>query len=106
MLDEEQDGNHALGQYMMNAMSLAPKVDSASVEHDFNNHVQDVLTVSYLANTIRTQIDLSNRLATAQLTMGGGEATTENKGDGKGDRRQNRQGGRQNRNEGGALPSL
>lgn len=40
-----------------------------------NNHVQDVLAVSYLANTIRTQMDLSNRLATAQLTMGGPEAT-------------------------------
>ena len=29
--------------------------------------------VSYLANTIRTQIDLSNRLATAALTMGAGD---------------------------------
>ena len=28
--------------------------------------------VSYLANTIRTQIDLSNRLATAALTLGTG----------------------------------
>lgn len=31
--------------------------------------------VSYLANTIRTQIDLSNRLATAALTLGTGDAT-------------------------------
>ena len=38
-----------------------------------NNHIQDVLVVSYLANTIRTQMDLSNRLATAQLTLGGAE---------------------------------
>ena len=37
-----------------------------------NNHIQDVLVVSYLANTIRTQIDLSNRLATAALTLGTG----------------------------------
>ena len=29
--------------------------------------------MSYLANTIRTQIDLSNRLATAVLTMGAGD---------------------------------
>ena len=29
--------------------------------------------VSYLANTIRTQIELSNRLATAALTLGGGD---------------------------------
>lgn len=39
-----------------------------------NNHIQDVLVVSYLANMVRTQIDLSNRLATAALTMGGGDA--------------------------------
>ena len=38
-----------------------------------NAHIQDVLVVSYLANTIRTQIDLSNRLATAALTMGTGD---------------------------------
>ena len=39
-----------------------------------NNHIQDILLISYLSNTIRTQIDLSNRLATAALTMGGGPA--------------------------------
>ena len=41
---------------------------------DSNNHIQDVLVVSYLTNMVRTQIDLSNRLATAALTMGGGDA--------------------------------
>ncbi|OAA53235.1 Mov34/MPN/PAD-1 [Niveomyces insectorum RCEF 264] len=70
VLDEERQPNHALGQYLMNAMSLAPKVDSASIEHDFNNHIQDVLMVSYLTNTIRTQIDLSQRLATSTLNLG------------------------------------
>ena len=58
----------------MNALSLAPKVDPQDIERDFNNHIQDVLVVSYLANTIRTQIDLSQRLATATLTMGGSDA--------------------------------
>lgn len=48
-----------------------------------NAHIQDVLVVSYLANTIRTQIDLSNRLATAALTMGTGDALT---GEGGGQR--------------------
>jgi translation initiation factor 3 subunit F len=38
-----------------------------------NAHIQDVLVVSYLANTIRTQIELSNRLSTAALTLGGGD---------------------------------
>lgn len=67
VLDEERDGNHALGQNLMNALSLAPKVDALAVERDFNNHIQDVLMVSYLANTIRTQIDLAQRLATSTL---------------------------------------
>ncbi len=69
VLDEEREPNQALGQYLMNALSLAPKVDSGAVEHDFNNHIQDVLMVSYLANTIRTQIDLAQRLATSTLTL-------------------------------------
>ncbi|KAK4104054.1 eukaryotic translation initiation factor 3 subunit F [Parathielavia hyrcaniae] len=70
VLDEERDGSHALGQYLMNALSLAPKVSPTQIEHDFNNHIQDVLMVSYLANTIRTQIDLAQRLATAPLASG------------------------------------
>ncbi|ETS81011.1 Eukaryotic translation initiation factor 3 subunit F [Pestalotiopsis fici W106-1] len=68
ILDEEREPNNALGQYLMSALSLAPKVDAASIEHDFNNHIQDVLMVSYLANSIRTQIDLSQRLATAIIS--------------------------------------
>lgn len=56
-----------------------------------NNHIQDVLLVSYLANTIRTQIDLSNRLATAALTMGG-EASATSTGEG------NQKGGNNNNN--------
>ena len=48
----------------MNTVTLAPKVNAADVERMFNSHIQDVLMVSYLANTIRTQIDLSGRLAT------------------------------------------
>ncbi|KAK4168890.1 putative eukaryotic translation initiation factor 3 subunit [Cladorrhinum sp. PSN259] len=67
VLDEERDGSHALGQYLMNSLSLAPKVSPLQIENDFNNHIQDVLMVSYLANTIRTQIDLAQRLATQTI---------------------------------------
>ncbi|KAL2190832.1 Mov34-domain-containing protein [Thermothelomyces heterothallicus CBS 203.75] len=80
VLDEERDGNQALGQYLMNALSLAPKVSPAQIEADFNNHIQDVLMVSYLANTIRTQIDLAQRLATAPLVGSGGEKEGGDKG--------------------------
>ncbi|KAF2872320.1 eukaryotic translation initiation factor 3 subunit F [Massariosphaeria phaeospora] len=87
VLDEDAAPSSALGQFLMNALSLAPKVDAADIERDFNAHIQDVLVVSYLANTIRTQIELSNRLATAALTLGTGDAVN---GDGQrdGDNRQ------------------
>ncbi len=89
VIEEETAPSSALGQFLLNALALAPKVDPEDIERDLyvlhlhfsgrlltrssNNHIQDVLVVSYLANTIRTQIDLSNRLATAALTMGAGD---------------------------------
>lgn len=107
ILDEERDPNQALGQYLMNNLSLAPKVDPSAIEHDFNNHVQDVLMVSYLANTVKTQIDLAQRLATAQLSGehgkdGGGAKDGEEggkEGGGRGDRGGRR--GRGGRGRGG-----
>ncbi|KAK0295083.1 hypothetical protein LTR91_000286 [Friedmanniomyces endolithicus] len=81
VLDEEQQSSTALGQFLLNTLALAPKVDAEDIERDFNNHIQDVLLVSYLANTIRTQIDLSNRLATAAITMGGDTNVASSGGD-------------------------
>jgi len=103
VIEEEVEPSTALGQFLLNTLALAPKVDPQDIERDFNNHIQDVLTVSYLANMVRTQMDLSNRLATAQLTMGGGDAqgSAEKGGErreGGGGQRQNR-GPRQNRGE-------
>lgn len=113
ILDEERDPNQALGQYLMNNLSLAPKVDPSAIEHDFNNHVQDVLMVSYLANTVKTQIDLAQRLATAQLAgdhkeggaggkdgeeggkEGGGRGERGGRGRGRGGRGGGRGGGQQ-----------
>lgn len=119
VMDEEAPASTALGQFLLNTLALAPKVDPAQIEADLyvllistslpplkcerlltvslslslffplssNTHIQDVLVVSYLANTIRTQMELSNRLATAQLTLGGGEATGASEGDKKNNRR-------------------
>lgn len=99
VLDEEREPSNALGQFLMNALSLAPKVDAQDIERDFNNHIQDVLVVSYLANTIRTQIDLSQRLATATLTMGGSDVVASGGGEGgekgeRGGQRGGKRGGR------------
>ncbi|KAF2728875.1 eukaryotic translation initiation factor 3 subunit F [Polyplosphaeria fusca] len=100
VLDEEATPSSALGQFLMNALSLAPKVDPADVERDFNAHIQDVLVVSYLANTIRTQIDLSNRLATAALTLGTGDAPAGDAGNTRDGENKGGRGGRGDRNKG------
>jgi len=99
VLDEEAEPSSALGQFLLNTLSLAPKVEPEEIEKDFNNHIQDVLLVSYLANTIRTQIDLSNRLATATLTNPG-EPLKE--GEQKGGQQQQRGGDRQQNQRSGA----
>lgn len=68
-----------------------------------NNHIQDVLVIAYLANTIRTQIDLSNRLATAALTLGAGDGLggglTNGAGSTEGGHRGGRGGGRGGRGD-------
>jgi translation initiation factor 3 subunit F len=103
VLDEEREPSNALGQFLMNALSLAPKVDPQNIERDFNNHIQDVLVVSYLANTIRTQIDLSQRLATSTLTMGGSDALAATGGEAgeKGEQRGGQRGGKRGGRGGG-----
>ena len=55
--------------------------------------------VSYLANTIRTQMELSNRLATAQLTLGGEGANAETGGGQRGGQRGKGGRGGQQRNQ-------
>ncbi|KAK1093267.1 hypothetical protein LTR48_002656 [Friedmanniomyces endolithicus] len=92
VLDEEQQSSTALGQFLLNTLALAPKVDAEDIERDFNNHIQDVLLVSYLANTIRTQIDLSNRGGDQQKQQGGGE-----RGGERGGQRREGGGGQQQR---------
>ena len=70
-----------------------------------NNHIQDVLLVSYLANTIRTQIDISNRLATAALTMGSaGEGPTGEQQQKQGGQQRDRRDGQQREQRTGAGP--
>lgn len=68
--DGETEGSTAIGKFLMNTLALAPKVSASDVERMFNTHIQDVLLISYLANTIRTQIDLSNKLANLTASTG------------------------------------
>ena len=125
VIEEETPPSSALGQFLLNALALAPKVDPNDIERDLyvdslpysglrnfmlksysNNHIQDVLVVAYLANTIRTQIDLSNRLATAALTMGGGDGFSGGQTNGTGADTNQRGGGSQRGGRGRAQSAL
>ncbi|TGZ83432.1 Mov34-domain-containing protein, partial [Ascodesmis nigricans] len=83
VLNNETKASAAIGKFLMDTLALAPKVSGADIERMFNTHIQDVLMVSYLANTVRTQIDLSNRLASHNFekkdVLGGGAAASTSK---------------------------
>lgn len=55
-------GSVAIGKYLLKNLCLVPSVSSDNLEKLFNSHLQDVLMVVYLANTVRTQLQLSSRL--------------------------------------------
>lgn len=55
-------GSIAIGKFLLKNLSLVPSVSSDNLEKLFNSHLQDVLMVVYLANTVKTQLQLSSRL--------------------------------------------
>jgi len=58
VVTDEAPASFAIGQNLINSLSLAPNLDAVEVEKLFNIHLQDVLLVSYLANVVRTQIKI------------------------------------------------
>ncbi|CAO3667428.1 unnamed protein product [Rhizopus stolonifer] len=58
----EAQPNNAIGRYIMDTVSVVPKIDSAAFEKMFNSHLQDLLMVVYLANMTRTQLAVAERL--------------------------------------------
>ncbi|TPX53984.1 hypothetical protein SeMB42_g00508 [Synchytrium endobioticum] len=54
--------NRAIGRYLMDAVSSIPKVGPTEFERLFNNHLQDLLMVIYLANLTKSQLAIAERL--------------------------------------------
>jgi len=55
-------GDNAIGRFLAKAVSSLPKFDADTVDKLFNNNIQDLLMVVYLANLTRTQIALAEKL--------------------------------------------
>ncbi|RCH78912.1 hypothetical protein CU098_002867 [Rhizopus stolonifer] len=62
VVDGSVPPNNAIGRYIMDTVSVVPKVDSTAFEKMFNSHLQDLLMVVYLANMTRTQLSVAERL--------------------------------------------
>lgn len=52
----------AIGKFLHKNLALVPSISKENLEKLFNSHLQDVLMVVYLANTVKTQLQLSSRL--------------------------------------------
>jgi len=67
VLSGEKKGDPAVGRYLMD--TLGAGIGTGDLEKGgFNASLQDTLMVSYLANLVRSQAEVSSRLALATLS--------------------------------------
>jgi len=60
----EVQGDVAVGRYLIDTLSTSTAgIEKGKLEGLFNAHLQDTLMVSYLANLVRSQVEVSSRLA-------------------------------------------
>lgn len=62
VLNGEVAGDPKIGRFLLDTVSAVPKVDPAKFEKMFNNTLQDLLMVVYLANLTKTQVVLQEKL--------------------------------------------
>ncbi|KAF8580610.1 Mov34-domain-containing protein [Ramaria rubella] len=64
VLTGEVEGDVAVGRYLMDTLSVTTAgIEKGKLEGLFNAHLQDTLMISYLANLVRSQVEVSSRLA-------------------------------------------
>lgn len=63
-LDGEVEGDPAVGRYLLDTLKASStSLDKEKVETLFNSQLQDTLTISYLANIVRSEVEVSSRMA-------------------------------------------
>ncbi|KAI9096433.1 maintenance of mitochondrial structure and function-domain-containing protein [Phlyctochytrium arcticum] len=62
VLSKKEQSNSIIGRFLMDTVSLVPRIDAGEFEKMFNSHLQDLLMVVYLANLTRTQLAIAERL--------------------------------------------
>ncbi|KAK9460372.1 JAB1/Mov34/MPN/PAD-1 ubiquitin protease-domain-containing protein [Lipomyces oligophaga] len=66
IIEGKQKGSIEVGKFLYSSLTLAPKVDADELEQLFNSHLQDVLLMVYLSNTLKAQVELFNNLKRSQ----------------------------------------
>jgi len=64
VVTEKIPPNSQIGRFLANAISSLPKIDPQIFDKMFNNSLQDLLMVVYLANLTRTQLAFAEKLQT------------------------------------------
>jgi len=62
VLEGKIPANSKIGRFLADAVAALPKFDPNSADKIFNNNLQDLLMVVYLANLTRTQLSLAEKL--------------------------------------------
>ncbi|CAG8621987.1 4020_t:CDS:2 [Acaulospora morrowiae] len=62
VLNGSVPADNNIGRFLMDTISVVPKIDKTEFEKMFNSHLQDLLMVVYLANMTRTQLAIAERL--------------------------------------------
>jgi len=63
VIEGEIEGDPAIGRFLLDALNTTTEgLEKGKLESLFNTHVQDTLMVTYLANLVRSQAEVSTRL--------------------------------------------
>lgn len=62
-------GDPRIGRFLADTITAVPRVSPAELERLVADNAQDALLIMYLANLVRTQLALADRLGTAALPL-------------------------------------
>jgi len=62
-------GDPAIGRLLADTVTSVPRIPPAELERLVADNAQDSLLIMYLANLVRTQLALADRLGTAALPL-------------------------------------
>eukprot|EP00897_Mesotaenium_endlicherianum_P002407 jgi/Mesen1/2194/ME000152S01287 len=65
VVEQRKPADNSIGRYLADTVAVAPRISNDAFDKLFNDSVQDMLLVLYLANLTRTQLSLAERLNTA-----------------------------------------